>query len=112
MKLFRKDEGEKTRATHPMFQGTVYISRLTGTPAEHINSSVVSFEEGARNTFHTHDTDQILVVTEGEGTIATEAGEMPMSAGDVVYIPAGESHWHGARPGKSMVHISVIAAKG
>lgn len=111
MKLFRKGEGEKTRATHPMFRGTVYIRSLTGTPSERINSAAVSFEESARNTFHTHDTDQILVVTEGEGAIATEAEELPMSAGDVVYIPAGESHWHGARPGKTMTHISIIAAK-
>jgi quercetin dioxygenase-like cupin family protein len=111
MNLFRKGEGEKKLATHPMFLGTVYIRSLTATPNEHLNASVVSFDESARNTFHTHDTDQILVVTEGEGTIATEAEEFPMSAGDVVYIPAGESHWHGARPGKTMTHISIIAAK-
>jgi len=98
------------RATHPMFVGTVYIQRLTEGLSQQIQASVVSFKDGARNTFHTHDNDQILVVTEGEGIIATEGGEWPMSAGDVVFIPAGESHWHGAQPGHSMTHVSLFGA--
>lgn len=110
MRLFRKQDAQMTRATAPMFQGTVYIQGLTADLSQQLGAAVVSFRDGARNTFHLHDGDQILVVTEGEGTIATESEELPMSAGDVVFIPAGESHWHGARPGHSMTHISIIAA--
>ena len=81
MKLFKAQSQEKERATAPMFLGTVYIQSLTKDLSQSLGASRVSFEDGARNTFHTHDGDQILVVTEGEGTIASESEELPMGAG-------------------------------
>jgi len=33
-----------------------------------------------------------------------------MKAGDVVWIPAGVKHWHGASPGSSVTHIAIQEA--
>ena len=30
-----------------------------------------------------------------------------IKAGDVVWIPPGEKHWHGAAPDTMMIHISM-----
>ena len=45
---------------------------------------------------HRHTSDQILIITEGTGVVATPDEEKTVSAGDVVLIPANEDHWHGA----------------
>ncbi len=30
-----------------------------------------------------------------------------LNAGDVVFAPDGEEHWHGASPGHFMTHLSI-----
>ncbi len=67
----------------------------------------VSFSPGARNKLHTHSCDQVLLVTAGTGIVATEEGEAVVTVGDIVHIPAGERHWHGATPDSAFAHISL-----
>ena len=67
----------------------------------------VTFKRGARNRLHTHTTDQILVITEGTGIVATREERYQVAAGDVAFIPAGEPHWHGAAPGADMTHWAI-----
>ncbi len=67
----------------------------------------VHFKGGARNRLHTHTTDQVLLITEGEGIVATRTEEREVVPGDVAYVPAGEEHWHGARPGRDMTHLAI-----
>ena len=47
-------------------------------------------------------------MTHGRGIIATESEQIEITAGDVVLIPAGERHWHGAVPGGEMTHFSIL----
>ena len=108
MQFLRIDESARTRSTNPIFEGVVYAQPLTEGLSRQLQVSVVSFQDGARNVFHAHPVDQLLVITEGEGIVASEAEEHPVSAGDAVFIPAGERHWHGARPGRSMSHLSIL----
>ncbi len=68
----------------------------------------IHFPEGVRNKFHTHSNDQVLIVTEGRGMVATEEREEPLAVGDVAHIPAGEVHRHGAVPGSTMTHVSIL----
>jgi quercetin dioxygenase-like cupin family protein len=75
--------------------------------SENFRSNVVNFREGATTGWHTHDCDQILVVTSGAGIVATEAGEREITVGDIVHIKAGERHWHGATAKSKMSHITV-----
>jgi quercetin dioxygenase-like cupin family protein len=75
--------------------------------SENFRSNVVNFREGATTGWHTHDCDQILVVTSGAGIVATETEERAIAVGDIVHIKAGERHWHGATAKSNMSHITV-----
>src|SRR5438105_1969808 len=62
---------------------------------------------GARTYLHTHLVPQVLHCTDGRGILATRAQQNLVEPGDVVYVPAGEEHWHGATPDSHFVHLSV-----
>ena len=74
------------------------------------NISVVTFPAGVRNKFHSHESDQVLIVTEGEGLVVTDDRRAEVKAGDVVFAPAGEKHWHGATDGGAFSHITITRA--
>ncbi len=68
----------------------------------------VKFTPGARNKFHTHTTEQILFVIDGEGIVATRDEERTVTPGTVIYFDAGEEHWHGATKDSSFAHLSIL----
>nr|MDT0660716.1 cupin domain-containing protein [Micromonospora sp. DSM 115978] len=70
--------------------------------------ATVFFAPGARTFWHRHEHGQILQVLAGRGLICTD-GERPrpISAGDTVWVPAGERHWHGAAPDSFMTHTAI-----
>jgi len=50
---------------------------------------------------------QILIVTDGVGWVQQWGGPVQViRKGDVVWIPAGVKHWHGATPTTTMTHIA------
>jgi quercetin dioxygenase-like cupin family protein len=102
---------EKLPAEGPLFTGTQVFRQLIVQPedSQSFNFSVVNFSAGSRNKFHQHTSDQILIVTEGTGVVATETEERVVTEGDVILIPAGENHWHGAPGDTPMSHITVQA---
>jgi len=68
----------------------------------------VAFEPGARTAWHTHPLGQTLYVISGVGRIQTKGAPVrEIRAGDVVWIPPGEKHWHGGAPSTGMVHIAM-----
>jgi quercetin dioxygenase-like cupin family protein len=69
--------------------------------------NVVSFGRGVRLKFHAHDSEQILIVTAGKGIVATEQEKRMVVPGDVIFIPAGEKHWHGATSESEFSHIFI-----
>jgi quercetin dioxygenase-like cupin family protein len=71
--------------------------------------SQVNFGKGVRNKFHSHTIDQVLIVTEGRGIVATDDETVTVGPGDVVFIPAGEKHWHGAAEGATFSHLYVMS---
>ena len=75
--------------------------------SDNFNFAIVAFDAGSRNKFHKHSGDQILIITEGTGKVATDDEVLEVNEGDVVIIPAGENHWHGAPDSTSMAHITV-----
>ena len=48
-----------------------------------------------------------MIVIAGRGYIATEKEKKVITVGDVVLIPAGEKHWHGAAEDSEFAHIYV-----
>jgi quercetin dioxygenase-like cupin family protein len=41
--------------------------------------------------------------------VATEKKEVTVGPGDVIFIPAGEKHWHGAAKGETFSHLYVMS---
>jgi quercetin dioxygenase-like cupin family protein len=68
----------------------------------------VTFTQGARTKLHAHVTDQVLLITSGSGVVGTAEERFEVEAGDVVFIPAREPHFHGAAERADMTHYSVL----
>jgi quercetin dioxygenase-like cupin family protein len=69
---------------------------------------LVDFSPGARTTWHTHPAGQMLIVTAGMGWVQENGqSRRVIEPGDVVWIPAGVKHWHGATKKTSMSHIAL-----
>ncbi|HVR89342.1 MAG TPA: cupin domain-containing protein [Candidatus Limnocylindria bacterium] len=110
MRVERPSPGARQSSDRDIFVGNVETQTVIGDEARDLRATEVTFHDGARNKLHTHTTDQILIVTAGDGLIATEHEERELRAGDVAFIPAGERHWHGAKPGKDMTHWAILGA--
>ena len=91
------------------FTGTVRIDPLIQAPAPaRVAAAAVTFEPGARTAWHTHPLGQTLIVTAGFGRAQCAGGPIEdLRPGDVVWIPPGEKHWHGAAPATAMSHIAL-----
>lgn len=109
MKRVQIDRAAAVPSLSPIFVGDVATQNLVAEgEADLLRVTAVTFEDGARNRWHRHTTDQVLVVTAGRGIVATEAEEVSVAVGDVVFVPAGERHWHGAEPGEAFTHLSIL----
>ncbi len=93
----------------PIFIGKVTKQAMvTDANPDLLRANLVTFHDGARNKLHEHGSDQILVATSGRGFVATEAERIELTPGDVVHISKGERHWHGAMPGETFAHMSIL----
>ena len=111
MRVIHPSEVEPQEAAGPIFVGKVTRQTyVTSEESSSYNLSNVIFAPGARNKLHRHSHDQVLVVTYGTGIVATEAGQAEVHEGDLILIPAGEKHWHGATASSTFSHISLTAA--
>ena len=73
-----------------------------------VSGARVVFEAGARTAWHTHPLGQTLIVTAGTGRVQRWGEPVEeIRQGDVVWIPPGVKHWHGAAPNSSMTHIAI-----
>jgi len=92
------------------FTGSVRVEPLfqANAPAR-TSGSLVTFEAGARTAWHTHPLGQVLIVTAGRGRVQRWGDPVDeIQQGDVVWIPPGVKHWHGASPDSSMAHIGIV----
>src|SRR5213596_3717410 len=91
------------------FTGAVRIDPLfeAPDPARAVGASV-TFEPGARTAWHSHPLGQTLIVTAGRGWVQQWGSQVEeIEQGDVVWIPPGQKHWHGATASTSMTHIAI-----
>ena len=100
------------RAPAENFTGTVWQDPIIATRAPaRLVVNRVSFEPGARTNWHSHPLGQTLIVTAGCGRVQREGGPIEeIRPGDVVWIPPGEKHWHGASAANGMTHIAMQEA--
>ena len=103
--------GEPNTAYAKYFVGNSYLKPLTN-PKETVVMANVTFEPKCRNNWHIHKAEQggvqILLCTDGQGWYQEwKKPAKKLIAGDVVYIPAGIKHWHGAAKNSWFSHIAV-----
>ena len=112
MEIKRSGSQSSNRGPAEWFTGTVRIDPLfpATDPARAAGNSV-TFEPGARTAWHTHPLGQTLIVTAGCGRAQLWGGPVEeIHPGDVVRIPPGVKHWHGASPATGMSHIAIQEA--
>src|SRR5690606_30336171 len=113
MKIIPSGSVPTSVASDDYFTGRVLQTPMIEAEAPaRLRAVLVTFEPGARTAWHTHPLGQTLHVVSGTGRIQVWGGPIEeIKAGDVVWIPPGEKHWHGAGPTTMMTHISMQEAR-
>ncbi|SFW85558.1 (R)-mandelonitrile lyase [Amycolatopsis australiensis] len=103
---------DTVRAPAERFTGAVHLTMLkTPSPPSRLVASLVRFTPGARTHWHSHAVGQTLHVTEGAGLVVNRDGQViRMRAGDTVWTPPGEEHWHGGTTTTCLSHIAMLEA--
>ena len=91
------------------FTGSVRVDQQFQASAPgRVSGARVMFEPGARTAWHTHPLGQTLIVTGGVGRVQRWGDPVDeIRPGDLVWIPAGQKHWHGSSPTTAMSHIAI-----
>ena len=114
---------DQRKVNSQWFTGRTWMKTLSSKiKADKQDMYHVHFESGARTKMHRHNGSQILIVTEGQGSLVMydSNGSMngsfgvniretiPLSSGDVVFIPAHTLHTHGSvDTSKTFSHIAI-----
>ncbi|MBO6772814.1 MULTISPECIES: cupin domain-containing protein [Thalassospira] len=109
MDIKRAGSQASTTGSPEYFTGRVRIEPIISAadPAR-VAAANVTFEPGARTTWHTHPLGQTIIVTAGVGRAQREGGPVEeIRPGDIVWFEPGEKHWHGAGPETAMTHIAI-----
>ncbi len=109
IEIFPNGSRPSGRASAEIFTGAVTLDPLFAAGQQtRIGAGHVTFEPGARSAWHTHPAGQLLIVTSGVGWVQEWSKEKrEIKSGDVVWIPPGVKHWHGATAANRMRHIAV-----
>ncbi|MBP1882663.1 (R)-mandelonitrile lyase [Sinorhizobium mexicanum] len=112
MEIIECGSRPSVRGATEYFTGSVRQDPVLEAPhPARVRVVTVTFEPGARTAWHTHPLGQTLIVTAGRGLAQTWGGTLrEIRAGDVVWFPPGEKHWHGAGPDTAMAHIAIQEA--
>jgi len=104
------------------FTGDFTMRKLPEEPNSEEEIYFVEFRRGCKTRLHIHLSEQILIVNEGNGIVgfvekmdqnesSTDATltkkEYEINEGDIVRIPAGLLHWHGAIKDHDLSHIAI-----
>ena len=109
MRITRSGSQPSGKGPAEYFTGVVRVDPLFQAPdPARVTGASVTFEPGARTAWHTHPLGQTLIVTAGCGRVQHEGSPIEVvHAGDVIWFPPGEKHWHGASPTTAMTHIAI-----
>lgn len=110
IRVIRRSSQPPQPAPAENFTGSVQIdSPFQANAPARTYGARVTFEAGARTAWHTHVLGQILIVTAGTGRVQRWGDPVEeIRQGDIVWIPPGQKHWHGAAPNTAMTHIGIV----
>ena len=105
----RSDAQSSRQGAAENFTGSVHVDQeFQASAPGRASGARVTFEPGARTAWHSHPLGQTLIVTSGVGRVQRWGDPVDeIRPGDVVWIPPGQKHWHGASPTTSMSHIAI-----
>ena len=105
----RKSEQKIVPGPEQYFTGRVQIAGLfERAEPSRLTGAIVTFEPAARTAWHIHPAGQTLIVTRGIGFVQQWGGaRQEIREGDMVWIPPGVKHCHGASPGETMSHVAI-----
>jgi quercetin dioxygenase-like cupin family protein len=90
------------------FEGRVEIEPIHENRETGLRQGRVHFHDGAHTRWHLHVGDQVLYFVEGRGMAEDTGGtRLDCAPGDIVHVPPGTRHRHGAQPGSDAVHIAI-----
>lgn len=109
MKILKEETRNTKQGPADWFSGTVWLDPVVaGETPSRLKATRVSFGPGARTAWHTHPLGQALHVLSGVCQVQLRGEPVQeITSGDSVWIEAGEVHWHGAAPGRTMVHLAM-----
>ncbi len=110
MKVVKMSAVPKEPAESSLFTGPDVTRQSLLPDSKDLRVGIVNFGKGMRNKFHSHDGDQVLIITAGKGFVVTEKEKKTVTVGDVVLFPGGEKHWHGATNDSEFSHIVITKA--
>jgi quercetin dioxygenase-like cupin family protein len=107
--IYKAGSKPTQKSSSDWFTGTVWQDPIVEAPKPaRVRAVKVTFEPGARTAWHTHPLGQTLHLISGVGLIGLRDDHPKIiNAGDTVWIPPNEDHWHGATPTNSMTHIAI-----
>lgn len=108
MELGKIDKALAKPVGSERFEGDV-ANYLVFTPKDDAEPEILAvfFGPRSRTRPHAHIYDQVLHVLEGRCIVATDTARFELSPGEMIRIPAGTWHWHGATRDTPMVHLSI-----
>lgn len=105
------------------FDGRAEVKKMvTDALTKEVETYLVTFATGARTKLHYHETDQVLIATQGRGVVVLQTGVAmendnvarvrmdevhALEEGDFVCVPAYVWHWHGAQKGEDFAHLQI-----
>lgn len=108
MRVTRSADAPDEPFDQPTFSGTVSRRDYGALEEPRGTALLVSFPAGVRTDWHSHPGGQVLYVVEGTGRVGTRDGTVErVGAGDLVYAPPDEEHWHGASEGEAVRHLAL-----
>ena len=106
-----QEGGAPSELRSATFTGLVYADPVLANPGE-VTVARVFFAPAARTFWHWHERGQLLFVVSGRGLICADGGlPQALEAGDTVWAPPGERHWHGGGPDTVLLHLAMSLGK-
>ncbi|EGP93932.1 cupin domain-containing protein [Nitrosarchaeum koreense] len=115
-------KGDKRKINSNWFTNKVHMKDISSKiKSKEQDIYHVYFENGAKTKMHSHNGNQILIVTKGIGSLEIfrkygikktefkikKIEKISLNEGDVVYIPSNTLHTHGATNKKTFSHIAI-----